>query len=241
MRVFIMKRVTLFKIAACAIIIISAAVYTYCAFIGSDTPAFSDSGLCITRVQKADSAVALTFDTAFGKDQTTELLKILKDKGAKATFAVLGAWAEENPDIVDEIVSQGHEIISHSMMHERYNELGKEKALQDAIAAKEMLKLDFGIETNMIRTPYGAGDDEVYTALAEAGYVPIGWSVDAQDWRNDGADNIATRVLDNVNNGSIIVMQNNNIQTVEALPKIIDGLYDMNYECVTLTELGANG
>ena len=238
MRVFIMKKETLFKIAACTIMLIAAIIYTVSAFNDETEAVFNDSGLCMTDIKSADSAVALTFDTAFGEDRTKEILSVLKDKGVKATFAVMGTWAEENPRLVEKMIDEGHQIISHSMTHERYNELGPEGALKDAMAAKELLKMDHGIDTNYIRTPYGSGGEDVYTILAENGFTPVGWSVDSQDWKEDGAENIADRVLNNAENGSIIVMQNNNQQTVEALPMIIDGLLEINLECVSLDELG---
>ena len=239
MRVFIMKKKTLLRIAACAAVLIAAAIYIISA-AGGEVTAFSDNGLVLTHADDADSAVALTFDTSFGEDHTEDILEILKKKGAKATFAVMGMWAQENPEKVDIMIDAGHEVISHSMTHERYDDLGTEKAVDDAVAARELLKLDHGVKTDLIRTPYGSGSDAVFAALVESGFVPVGWSIDSQDWRGDGADNITRRVLDNVKNGSIIVMQNNNEQTVEALGSIIDGLYEMNYECVTVSKLGGS-
>ena len=237
MRVFIMKKITLVKVVACVAVLIAAVIYTVTA-VSADTTAFSDNGLCLTEVEGANSAVAITIDSSFGEDHTDDLLEILDKYGAKATFAVMGVWAEENPNQVKSMVKGGHEVISHSMTHERYDDLGAEGAVKDAVAARELLKMDFGVDTDLIRTPYGSGGDEVLANLVEKGFTPIGWSVDSQDWKGDGADNIANRVLNNVKNGSIIVLQNNNEQTVEALPKIIEGLYDMNYECVTISKLG---
>ncbi len=239
MRVLILKKKTLIKIAACAMVLIAACIYIACA-AGDAATAFSDNGLVLTHVDDADSAVALTFDTAFGEDKTDEILEILKKKGAKATFAVMGKWAEENPQSVENIIKDGHEVISHSMTHERYDDLGSKKAVEDAIAAREFLKLEHGVETDLIRMPYGAGSDTVTAALVESGFVPVGWSIDSQDWRSDGADAIVGRVLNNAKNGSIIVMQNNNEQTVEALEQMIDGLYELNLECVTVSRLGGS-
>ena len=236
MRVFIMKKKTLIKAGLFALAFIAAVIYTVSA-VTKDADVFSDNGLCLKTIEGEKNAVALTFDTAFGEDYTRDILKTLQEKGAKATFAVMGRWAEQNPELVKEIINSGNEIISHSMNHEYYNEIGADKAVKDALCARELLKLEFGIETDMIRPPYGQANDAVLQALHDEGFIPVGWSTDSEDWRGDSKDNVKDRVLSNAKGGSIIVMQNNCKNSADALSEIIDGLYDMNYECITLTKL----
>lgn len=240
MRIFIMKKDTLIKIAAFAVIIVGAVFYAR-TVVNAEQPAFADSEdgvLCMLPAGGRD--VSLTIDTTFGDDVTDEILEVLRRHGAKATFAVMGAWAKENPEKVRAIIADGHEIISHSMTHERYNDMGPQGALADAKAAKEYLKTAFGTETSYIRLPYGVGNDEIIAALREGGFTPVKWSIDSKDWMGESADAISKRVLDNIEKGSIILFQNNNETTPEALDIILEKMGDNAYAAVRLSDITAH-
>ncbi len=234
MRVFICKKDTLIRIAAFAIIITGAVVYTAAA-AKKDTATFG-SGV-VTAADTEQKAVALTFDTSFGEDRTLDILETLERHGAVATFAVMGAWASEYPELVREIDASGHEIISHSMAHERYDDIGAEAAVADANAARELLRTDFNIRTDMLRPPYGNGRDEVLSALGDAGFEIVGWSVDSKDWKGDDAERISSRVLAATEPGSVILFQNNAEGTPGALDLILEALADRAYSTLTVSEL----
>lgn len=181
--------------------------------------------------------VALTFDTAFGEDQTEILLEVLNDKNTPATFAVMGAWLEENPQLTEQISQQGHQIISHSMTHGRYPDLKDEEILRDAEAARTAIALQVGEDTSWIRPPYGAVDDRVKEILSHNGYRIITWDLDSQDWKGEDGETVANRVLKQIKPGDVVVFQNNVPQTAEALPRIIEELKNMNYQMVTLDQI----
>ena len=237
MRIFVMKKDTLIRIAAFAIIIVGAVFYTR-AVANADEETFAESQLGVISCKATDEKIAaITIDTTFGEDKTLEILDVLDKHGAKATFAVMGAWAQENADIVREMLASGHEIISHSMAHERYDDIGSEKALIDAKAAKEYLKTEFGADTNFIRLPYGAAGEDVTQALIAGGFTPVKWSIDSKDWRGQEAEEVAQRVIDEIKPGSIIMFQNNNASTPDAIDLVLEAMGDRAYSAVSLSEL----
>lgn len=237
MRIFVFKKETLIRVAAFAIIIAGAVVYTR-AVTQDDKPAFSDADTqMVSSYSTQEKEVALTIDTTFGNDRTEEILSVLKKHGATATFAVMGAWAKENPDKVRSIKDAGHEIISHSMTHDHYNDLGEDKSVEDAKAAKEYLKTEFGIDTSKIRPPYGTANSNVLEALSENGFETVKWSIDSKDWRGDTADSIAKRVLENIKPGSIVLFQNNNDSTPDALNMVLEKLAEASYRTVSMSEM----
>ena len=172
-------------------------------------------------------------------DYTEAILDVLDEHGAKATFAVMGIWARENPELVKEMIDRGHDIISHSMTHERYRDLGKEGAIADAQANRELLRADFGIDTDIIRLPYGSGTEEIDAALAEQGFRIVGWSLDSEDWEGESAEGIMEDVLEELKPGDIVLFQNNVAATPAAIGMILEEMGKQAYSAVTVQELAA--
>ncbi len=238
MRIIILKKAVLIRIAIFILLVTGAIVYTRIALSGEEQT-FSSGGesTTICSVETDKKQVALTFDTTFGNDQTEALLAVLKEKNVKATFAVMGAWAQENTELVAKIKDAGHEIISHSMSHKRYNEMTTEEVLEDANAAKTLLRLDAVVDTYLIRPPYGACNEETFHALKSQGYIPIRWSIDSMDWKNEGAETVEKNVVSNIKPGAIVVFQNNCKNTTQALPAIIDDLKKLGYSFCGLSDM----
>ena len=142
MRIFIMKKSTLFKAAVFVLLIVGAVLYTQ--FVMQDTNDVFNSTkeneqMPVLSVKTDVKEIALTIDTAFGSDKTQELLDILDEYNVKATFFVVGIWAEENPELLQKIIEAGHEVQNHSMEHARYPDLKVEEILTDAQAAQTLL------------------------------------------------------------------------------------------------------
>lgn len=240
MRVLILKKMTIIKCAVCLLLIIIGVVAAKLMFDDTEEvfgPAQQNE--MVTGVNTETKVVALTFDTTFGNDRTEQILEILDAADVKCTFAVMGAWANENPETVQAIVDDGHELISHSMSHGRYNDMSDEEMLEDAKAARAMLAGEYGANTSYIRPPYGALSSEKAAVLWENGFIPVKWSIDAMDWQGDGSDAVTERVLSAVQPGSIIVMQNNSEDAVGALLNLVKQLEKQGYQMVTLSELMA--
>ena len=92
----------------------------------------------------------------------------------------------------------------------------------------------------MMRAPYGAFTEQEWARAGDIVGCNVLWNIDTSDWERPGAQAIADAVLNNVHNGSIVLMHDgggNREQTVEALPMIIDGLHDQGYTIVTVGEL----
>lgn len=236
MRVFVMKKATLLRVAA--FVVILAAIFVYAkVMMHEDAAVFSANGV-LTAGDGAEKAIAITIDTSFGEtDYTEEILEVLHDHGAHATFAVMGAWARQNPDMVREILDSGHEIISHSMSHQRYAELGEEDAVADARANRDYLASEFGVDTDLLRLPYGSGTEKIHAALEQDGFRIVGWSLDSRDWNGDSSEKIAESVLGKLKAGDILLFQNNVPATPDALDEILEKLAERAYETVGLDEM----
>jgi peptidoglycan/xylan/chitin deacetylase (PgdA/CDA1 family) len=242
MRIFVVKKNTLIRAAIFLLLVIGAIVYTQVAFHEAAPASTETAVMPVCRVATEDKAVALTFDTAFGDaDYTAQILTVLKNEGAPATFFVMGLWAKEYPEEVDAMVQFGCEIASHSMKHTKYTELSQTDMLADAADAAELLFDMTGYDSEIIRLPYGAFDTQTIMALQGQGYIPMKWSLDSKDWKGYDADKIASTVLNHVESGDVIMFQNNMAATPEALSAVILGLREQGFKLVTISDLLIGG
>lgn len=242
MRIFVVKKNTLIRAAIFLLLVIGAIVYTQVAFRDAKPASTESAVVPVCRVATDDKAVALTFDTAFGDaDCTEQILAVLKEKGAPATFFVMGLWANEYPEKMDALAQSGCEIASHSMNHTAYTELTETEMLSDAAQAAELIFDATGYDTELLRLPYGKFDTRTIMALQAQGYIPLKWSLDSKDWKGLSADKIADTVLSQAESGDIIMFQNNVPATPEALGAVIQGLKEQGFTLVTVSGLLIGG
>ena len=183
--------------------------------------------------------VAISFDAAWGADDTDELLTILKNNDVKATFFLCGYWVDKYPDEVKKIYNDGHDIGNHSNTHPHSSQLSLEENKQNIMQAHNKVKELLGIDMALYRPPFGEYNDTVLNAAEECGYYAIQWDVDSLDWKEYGVQDEIDRVLNhkNLGNGSIILFHNDAKYTPDALDSIIKGLKEKGYEIVPVSEL----
>jgi len=188
-------------------------------------------------VARSDKKIAITFDAAWGNDDTKDLLKILKQYNAKATFFLVGFWVERYPKDVLEIYREGHEIGSHSDKHLHMSKLSEADIVKDIKSCEEKILKVIGKRPSVFRPPYGEYNNTLIKTLSSLGYYVIQWDVDSLDWKDLPANEIAQRVLKRVKSGSIVLFHNNAKNTKYALPKILSELSKGGYQFVTVSEL----
>ena len=193
--------------------------------------------LPIYSVQSETARVALTFDAAWGAEDTQILIDALGKYGAKATFFVVGEWVDKYPDAVRSLHAAGHSVMNHSDTHPHMSQLAADGILQEANRASDKIEKITGVRPDLLRVPYGDYNDAVIKTLRSGGYQVIQWDVDSLDWKDLSANEICRRVTDKVKPGSIVLFHNAAKHTPEALPVILANLKDKGYEFVTVSEM----
>ena len=195
--------------------------------------------LPIYSVETDEKKVALSFDAAWGNEDTQQILDTLKQYDIHATFFMTGGWVEKYPDDVKKICEAGHDLGNHSENHKNMSQLADADCQSELLKVHEKVKELTGVEMELFRPPYGDYDNEVIKNATACGYYTIQWDCDSLDWKNYGVDNIIKTVVEhkNLQNGSIILMHNGAKYTAEALPKVIEGLKEKGYEIVPISEL----
>lgn len=195
--------------------------------------------LPIYSVERKEKVVALTFDAAWGNEDTKEILEILERNQVKATFFMTGGWVKAYPEDVKKIAKAGHDLGNHSENHKNMNQLSKEEIKKEIRSVHEKVESLTGIQMRFFRPPYGAYNDAVIKTAEEAGYMSVQWSVDSLDWKDYGAENIKQTVLENeaLQNGAILLFHNGAKYTKDALEEVICGLKEQGYTFLPLSRL----
>ena len=201
----------------------------------------SDRQLPIYCVQRDDKTVALSFDAAWGNEDTQELIDILNKYNIHATFFVVGQWVDKYPESVKALSDAGNEVMSHSDDHAHFAQLSADEIKSNIAASNEKIKNITGTEPTLFRCPYGEYNDTVISTINSMGMSAIQWDVDSLDWKGISASDISDRVLKNVKSGSIVLFHNAAENTPEALPGIIEGLIADGYKIVPVSQILLTG
>ena len=195
--------------------------------------------LPIYSVETEEKKVALSFDAAWGNEDTQQILDILAEHDIHVTFFMTGGWVESYPDDVKRIYEAGHDLGNHSENHKNMSQLSDSDCQEELMKVHEKVKELTGVDMELFRPPYGDYDNEVITNAKACGYYTIQWDVDSLDWKDYGVDSIIKTVTEHksLRNGSIILMHNGAKYTAQALPTVIEKLQAAGYEIVPISEL----
>lgn len=198
-----------------------------------------DQQTALTRGNKDEHKLALTFNISWGEEKVHDILEVLNENEIRATFFLSGEWAERHPQIVEEITEQQHEIAMLGYRYKSYLEQDLDQVRKDIIYAKEVFgKLGFK-EINYIRPPSGHFNKEIITLVEQLQLEAIHWSVNPNDWQNPGVNEIASHVLNKSSGGDVILLHASDVakQTAEALQIVLPELLKKDLQFVTISEL----
>ncbi|MFR1566032.1 MAG: polysaccharide deacetylase family protein [Christensenellales bacterium] len=189
-------------------------------------------------VESAEPKVAISFDASWGADKTLSILEILERYDIKANFFTVGFWAEKYPDILKKLSDSGRmEIGTHSNTHPHMPKLSRSQMKLELETSSKIIESVTGKKPDLFRAPFGDYNDALIETAEEMGLYTIQWDVDSLDWKGLKSGEMAARVINKTQNGSIILMHNDGEHTVEALPLIIEGLKNKGFTFVTIGEL----
>lgn len=196
------------------------------------------NSLPIYCVDKGEEKIcAISFDAAWGNEDTEELIKILGENDVKTTFFVVGSWAEKYPESVKALSDAGHEIMNHSDTHPHMTQISKEKMIKELEECDKKIEAITGKEVNLFRPPYGDYNGSVIETVDSQNHYTIQWSVDSLDWKDLTAGQIYKRVTENIHPGAIVLFHNAAKNTPEALPDILKALKNDGYKIVPVSEI----
>ena len=182
---------------------------------------------------KVRPMVALTYDDGPGQ-YTEKLLECLKENNAKATFYMLGQNAEQFPEIVKQLKDAGMELGNHTYDHQILTTLSEDQISDEIRNADAAIEKGAGVPADSLRPPGGSLDETVQEL---AGMPIIKWSLDTKDWKTKSEDKTYQKVIDNVQDGSVVLMHDIHEWSVNASLRLIPELVEKGYKLVTVQEL----
>jgi peptidoglycan/xylan/chitin deacetylase (PgdA/CDA1 family) len=203
---------------------------------------FQFFGRLTDRVETTEKVVALTFDDGPTKYQTKEILKALDEAGIKATFYLVGKSIEENIQETKYIIDKGHEVGNHSYSHQRmilksYRFVAEELEKTNELIAQAGYRGEISF-----RPPYGKKFLSLPYYLHNKNITTVTWDVEPETHldKNASARDISKYVVQNTKPGSIIllhVMFKSRVNSLAAVPLIVQQLKGKGYRFVTVSEL----
>jgi peptidoglycan/xylan/chitin deacetylase (PgdA/CDA1 family) len=182
----------------------------------------------------SENAVALTFDDGPHPIHTPATLAILKEKGATATFFLIGKNIEGNEHVVRQIVADGHAIGNHSFTHDNFSPLWSAKKLTADIAQNQDLLQTFTTNKIHYRPPFGVTNPTIAKAVTQLNLSAVGWSLRSYDTVAKNSEMLLKKILENIKPKDIILLHEAAPHTTATLAKLIDGIKAKGY---TLTKI----
>lgn len=200
--------------------------------------ATADRQLPIYCVETEKKQIAISFDAAWGNDDTEQLINILKEYDVPATFFVVGAWVDKYPESVKQLFDAGHKIENHSNTHPHMPQLSLAQMENELESCNQKIAQITGVSPTLFRCPYGDYDNNTIKATQNKNMYCVQWSVDSLDWKDNATpESICKRVTSKVKNGSIVLFHNDADHTPAALPNILKTLKEQGYEFVFIEDL----
>lgn len=179
--------------------------------------------------------VSLMFNVYMGTDEIYQILDILQEYEAKATFFIGGCWADDNVACLRDIFIAGHEIGNHGYFHKDHDKLSVVENQREIYTCNQFIELSIGVTPTLFAPPSGAYGNATLTACEVLNMKTILWSKDTIDWRDQDENKIYTRATKNVQKGDFILMHPTKM-TVEALDDILQYYKKINLTPITVSQ-----
>lgn len=195
-----------------------------------------------------DHQIALTFDDGPDPSTTPAILDILHNYNIKATFFVVGARAEQHPDLINRTASEGHTLGNHTYYHRDLTKLTPEQMLEELQDTQAVIDQALGrhSQLTLFRPPCAASYDtepaklpSLQETLRKQKMYRVMWTIDSNDWAlRDQPESIVTNLAQSTpEGGGVILFHDTQPQTVQVLPKILDNYKDAGYKFTTVRDL----
>lgn len=180
--------------------------------------------------------VALTYDDGPHQEVTAEILDILEQYQAHATFFLVGDRISHHTEIIQRMIALGCELGNHSYGHLDLSKISVNEISQQLQSSEDALAsfIDKNYLPQLVRPPFGNTNE---TLLKHCPYPIIVWSIDTKDWSHQNAQKTIQEVMENVQDGDIILMHDLYKATAEATEVLVKQLMEQGYQLLTVSEM----
>lgn len=196
-------------------------------------------------LEPSEQRLALTFDDGPSEYNTPKLLDTLDKRGVKATFFLIGDKVRKHPQLVQEIILQGHIIGNHTMSHRNLMLLPYARVMEEIRTCEMLLNEITRQHPKLFRPPFGAHSPVVLQAANSLDLHVVMWSVTCFDWLGLSAQNVERIAKRQIRGGEVILLHDdahgpstvNRTASIGATERLIDSFQAKGYAFVTIPEM----
>lgn len=186
-------------------------------------------------VDTEEKIIYLTMDEGYENGCTPTILETLKEKGVRATFFVTKQFVDEHPELVRQMIAEGHTIGNHSCSHPSSGlpQLGARGVYEDLKQLNDMVYEQFNYQMDLFRYPEGVASEQSLALISQMGYTSVFWSFAYRDYVVDDQMDPTTalnRCLEYIHPGAIYLLHAVSTTNTEILGDFIDGARALGYE-----------
>lgn len=178
--------------------------------------------------------VAITFDDGPHLKNTDDIVNIFSKYNAHATFFMLGSNVVKYPDVVKRVYDAGHEIGIHTWNHKELTKLSSDEVKNEVNNTATEIEKITGKRPTLVRPPYGSINENVKNSIDNP---LILWNIDSLDWKSRDKEKIVPLVLNDVQDGDIILLHDIHSTTVPAVEEILKYLIENDYQVITVSQM----
>ena len=182
---------------------------------------------------KEQKLVYLTFDLGYEAGYTPKILEVLKQNEVKATFFITAHYVNTQPDLVKQMIDEGHIIGNHTVNHKSMPSCSLETIKKEVMDLHSAIYDKFGYEMKFSRPPKGDYSERTVAYTNTLGYTSVMWSFGYDDWdeKKQGREEYGKKkILDNVHNGEIMLLHATSKDNANILDDVIKEIKNMGYE-----------
>lgn len=177
---------------------------------------------------RSDKYIYLTFDDGYTIDNMFKILETLKEKKVPAIFFLYGEFVAQHPIVISKIIEGGHLVCNHTQNHRRVDKLTVSEVKKELVTWEESYKKVVGDNfVKLFRPPQGFMNEQAYRIVTELNYKVVRWDVQIYDYdrtADRGVKYVIDNIIEQTQNGSIILMHTMTDSNASALPTLIDQL-----------------
>ena len=241
MKFFVLTKQRLLIIGCCLLVGALALSVCMSSYNGVITASTTTRKIPIYCVEQEEKVVSISFDAAWGNEQTQGLLDTLDEYNVKTTFYLVGEWVDKYPDSVKAIHDAGHDVGNHSDTHAHMPQQSREDMLKELNGCNDKIEKITGVRPTLFRPPYGDYNNALVETVNSIHMYCVQWDIDSLDWKDPSPQQMVDRIQKNLSPGSIILLHNGAKNTPQALPMIIEAIRAQGYEIVPISQILLKG
>jgi len=219
-------------------LILPSAVYLACLIYGSSVIQANFFAPAYCSAQTAEKIIALSFDDGPHAEYTPQVLALLAQYKATASFFVIGKNIHGNESLLQQIVTEGHSIGNHTYSHSFFIDFKNVQGFKDELnQTAELVLNSIGKRMQLFRPPYGVTTPNLAKAAKQLDYHTIGWNIRSLDTTNDTVEIITQRVQSQMQSGAIILLHDTSSKTIQVLEQILNFAQNNGYKIVSVERL----